>query len=56
MKLDDKAIPCIFIGYGDEEFGYKFWDPKMRKFIRSKGVVFHQDQTMKDSNKEEQQS
>ena len=22
MKLDDKAIPCIFIGYGDEEFGY----------------------------------
>ena len=23
-KLDDKALPCIFIGYGNEEFGYKF--------------------------------
>ena len=25
-KLDDKATPCIFIGYGDEEFNYKLWD------------------------------
>ena len=55
MKLDDKAIPCIFIGYGDEEFSYKFWDPKTRKVITSRDVVFHEDQTMKDSNKEEQQ-
>ena len=23
-KVDDKAIPCIFIGYEDEEFDYKF--------------------------------
>ena len=53
-KLDDKSIPCIFIGYG-VEFGYKFWDPKMRKVIRSKDV-FHEDQTMKDSNKEEHKS
>ena len=22
-KLDDKATPCIFIGYGDEEFSYR---------------------------------
>ena len=28
----------------------------MRKVIRSRDVVFHEDQTMKDSNKEEQQS
>ena len=21
-KVDDKALPCIFIGYGNEEFGY----------------------------------
>ena len=55
-KLDDKALPCIFIGYGNEEFGYKVWDPKTRKVIRSRDVVFHEDQTMKDSNKEEQQS
>ena len=56
MKVDDKAIPCNFIGYGDEEFDYKFWDPEMRKVIRSRDVVFHEDQTMKYSNKEEQQS
>ena len=55
MKLDDKAIPCIFIGNGDDEFDYKFWDPEMRKVIRSRDVVFHEDQTMKDSNKDEQQ-
>ena len=23
MKMDDKVIPCIFIGYGDEEFSYR---------------------------------
>ena len=28
----------------------------MRKVIISRDVVFHEDQTMKDSNKEEQQS
>ena len=54
-KLDDKAIPCIFNGYGDEKFSYKFWDPKTRKVIRNRDVVFHEDQTMKYSNKEEQQ-
>ena len=52
-KLDDKAISCIFIGYVDEEFGYKFLDLKLRKVIRRRDVVFHEDQTMEDSNKEE---
>ena len=52
-KLDDKALPCIFIGYGNEEFNYKFWNPETRKFIRSRDVVFHEDRTLKDSNKEE---
>ena len=23
LKLDSKATPCIFVGYGDAEFGYK---------------------------------
>ena len=55
-KLDDKPIPCIFIGYGDEEFDYKFWDPGMRKVFRSRDVVFHRDQIMKDSIREEWQS
>ena len=25
-KLDVKAKPCIFLGYGHEEFGYRLWD------------------------------
>jgi transposase InsO family protein len=35
LKLDDKATPCIFVGYEDAEFGYKLWDPKKKKMIRS---------------------
>ncbi|CAL5378709.1 unnamed protein product [Camellia sinensis] len=48
QKLDDKAIPCIFIGYGDEEFGYRLWDPKNKKVIRSRDVVFQENQTLED--------
>ena len=54
-KLDDKALPCIFISYGHEEFGYKFWDLKTRKVIRSKDVVFYEDQTIKYYDKEDEQ-
>ena len=25
-KLDAKSKICFFIGYGDEKFGYRFWD------------------------------
>lgn len=39
-KLDDKSVPCIFIGYGDEEFGYRLWDPVKKEVIRSRDVVF----------------
>ena len=41
-KLDDKALPCTFIAYGNEEFGYQFWDPETRKVIISKDVVFYE--------------
>ena len=42
QKLDDKAIPCIYLGYEDEEFDYRLWDPEKRKVIRSIDVVFHE--------------
>ena len=32
----------FFIGYGDEKFGYRFWDEQNRKIIRSKNVIFNE--------------
>ena len=34
-KLDTKFKICFFIGYGDEKFGYRFWDEQNRKIIKS---------------------
>lgn len=48
QKLDARTTPCIFIGYGDEEFGYRLWDPKEKKVIRSRDVVFQESQTFED--------
>ncbi|CAL2239533.1 unnamed protein product [Prunus armeniaca] len=42
-KLDKKSKECIFLGYGNEEFSYRLWDPIARKFIRSRDVVFFED-------------
>ena len=25
-KLDNKLKPCIFMGYSEDEFGYRLWD------------------------------
>ncbi|GKV31082.1 hypothetical protein SLEP1_g39821 [Rubroshorea leprosula] len=47
-KLDDKTIPCIFVGYGDEEFGYRLWDPEKKKTVRSRDVVFHEHEKIND--------
>ena len=47
-KLDDKCKPCIFLGYGHEEFGYRLYDPVEKKVIRSRDVVFLEDQTLQD--------
>ena len=50
-KLDDKATSCIFIGYGDEEFDYRLWDLKKQKTVRSREIVFHEYETIKDMEK-----
>ncbi|KAM1152104.1 hypothetical protein EV1_034405 [Malus domestica] len=54
LKLDYKATPCIFLGYGSEDFGYRLWDPYQKKFIQSRDVYFYEDQTIRDSDKEAQ--
>ncbi|PKI43720.1 hypothetical protein CRG98_035882 [Punica granatum] len=50
-KLDAKAKQYIFLGYAHEEFGYRFWDPDSKKIIRSRDVVFFEDQTIEDLQK-----
>ena len=55
-KLDVKAKPCIFLGYGHEEFGYKLWDPLSRKIVKSKDVVFLEEELVGDGGKVEKAS
>ena len=56
LKLDVKAKPCIFLGYGHEEFGYRLWDPLSRKIFRSRDTVFLEDQLVDDGDKVEKAS
>ena len=44
-KLNYKTVPCIFVGYGDKEFGYRLWDSEKKKVVRSRDVVFHENET-----------
>jgi len=47
-NLDAKTRECIFIGYGHDEFGYRFYDPVEKRLVRSRDVTFVEDQTVKD--------
>ena len=51
LKLDDKETMCIFIRYGNEEFGYRLWDSEEQKIVRSRDVVFHEHETIEDREK-----
>lgn len=54
-KLDVKTKPCVFLGYGQDEFGYQLYDPVQKKLVRSRDVVFEEDQTLKDVEKAEKE-
>ena len=41
-KLDAKSKIYFFIDYGDDKFGYRFWDEKNRKIIRSRNMIFNE--------------
>ena len=41
---------CFLIGYGDEKFGYRFWDEQNRKIIRSRNVIFNKQVMYKDKS------
>ena len=47
-KLDTKSKICFFIGYGNEKFGYRFWDEQNKKIIRSRNVIFNEHVMYKD--------
>ncbi|KAI9201238.1 hypothetical protein LWI28_020595 [Acer negundo] len=50
-KLDVKTRQCVFIGYGQDEFSYRFYDPLQKKLVRSRDVMFMEDQTIHDIEK-----
>ena len=38
----------IFIGYGIDEFGYRLYDPIEKKLVRSRDIIFMENQTIED--------
>ncbi|GJX59461.1 putative RNA-directed DNA polymerase [Tanacetum coccineum] len=55
-KLDVKSKPCMFLGYGQDEFGYMLYDPVQKRLVRSRDVVFEEDQTLKDIENAERET
>jgi len=49
-KLNGKYEMCIFLGYKDSLKGYKIWNPRKRKVVYNRDVVFRE---MKDVIKHE---
>ena len=41
----------FFVGYGQDEFGYRFYDFINKKLIRSRDAVFMENQTIQDIDK-----
>jgi hypothetical protein len=39
-KLEDKSQKCILLGYGENSYGYKLYNPMKKKVIMSKDVKF----------------
>ncbi|KAG6538222.1 hypothetical protein ZIOFF_003334 [Zingiber officinale] len=52
-KLDSKTKQCIYLGSPRDEFGYQLWDPVNKKIIKSRDVMFFEDQTIKGTKKTE---
>ncbi|KAH0717971.1 hypothetical protein KY285_014002 [Solanum tuberosum] len=50
-KLDAKTRQCILVGYGQDEFNYRFFNPVEKKLVKSRDVVFFEDQTIEDLDK-----
>ena len=51
-KIDSKSRPCIFLRYSEDEFGYRLWNLTDKKVIRSRDIVFMEEKTIVDWEKE----
>ena len=47
-KMKAKSKKCIFVRYGILEFGYRLWDFKNYKIVRSRDVIFNEKVLYKD--------
>lgn len=52
QKLDDKTRKCIFIDYGEDQFGYKFYSTDLKKPIRSRDAIFQENEFLETAGKE----
>lgn len=53
FKLDAKSKKCIFIDYGQDEFGYRLYDHVGEKLFKIFNMLFMEDQTIEDVDKVE---
>ena len=54
-KLEAKSKKCTFIGYGANDFGYRFYDYENHKIIRSRDVIFNEKVLYKNQLQEKKQ-
>eukprot|EP01018_Ginkgo_biloba_P013621 Gb_08388 [translate_table: standard] len=47
-KLEDKSVKCVHIGYSEVSKAYKLFDPKKRRIILSRNVVFDEEKVYED--------
>ncbi|KAF2318212.1 hypothetical protein GH714_003040 [Hevea brasiliensis] len=53
LKLYSKKWQSIFLRYAQDEFRYRLYDPIEKKLVKSRDVVFFEDQTIEDIKKVE---
>ncbi|GAV65328.1 LOW QUALITY PROTEIN: LRR_1 domain-containing protein/NB-ARC domain-containing protein/TIR domain-containing protein, partial [Cephalotus follicularis] len=41
-KFDPKSMKCYFLGYCENEYGFRLWDSAAKKVVRSRDVVFNE--------------
>ena len=49
-KFRSKGIECLMIGYSDESKAYRLYNPKNRKVIVGRNVIFFEDQPSKQNS------